>query len=216
VLAVVGCLARQLRGLDPIAVVAVGLMVLGVVGHIVALIARRHGRRGAEPAAGLGHLPPGGTPTLTGGVRHFPGRVAGRDPDVGMSLLRARAPARATQPPLPDQLDALRQALLAEMQEGRRLADTNAALRGAVDILGLHDAEGDVTEWEKRVAHLLNRAERWELADYFLADPPQPPPSARFPSAIVSAAAIGLGDPLLESRLDFRLTQLNTIINRDL
>lgn len=140
-------------------------------------------------------------------------------------------PETAAAPSADGMPDAVRVALVGELEEGRRLASATAevprhlASIGAVLATRLTTSTADVEEWEKRVVHLLHKAERHDLADSFLADVPQPPrrPSRARPELLgiveVGAAGASMGlrpNPVLDRRLDFRLTQLNTILNREL
>jgi hypothetical protein len=148
-------------------------------------------------------------------------------PDDGLRITITQ-PNRSSAPsprpaPAPDGLrpvsQALREALARELDEGRRLARaTEWFLPTAANWGRRQTTAGDVSEWEKRVVHLLNRAERWESAEYFLADVPQPRPEplAGAWRSIATSPAMRGRNPALERRLDFRIVQLNTIIKRKL
>lgn len=154
---------------------------------------------------------------------------------VGPTTIAPTAPLRDSQlgsAPSSDGVSgAARDALLREYRAGEQLvagnqqspitARVSAASRMLMPPMTTAAA---VEQWEKRVEHLLHRAERWELADYFLADVPAPPAptveerlaSSRAMSAVASMKVDGPWNPELGRRLDFRLAQLNTVIKRKL
>lgn len=144
---------------------------------------------------------------------------AGRQsPPTGTSRL-APDPPRREQPTSPAQesSDSLRAALESELGAGRALANTLSTPFGSLAFasIGLspqspRSPRAAVDDWESRVAHLLNKAEQWELADYFLVTAPRPAPSLTLMTPDM------LADLALRLRLDFRLTRLNTIIKRKL
>jgi hypothetical protein len=126
---------------------------------------------------------------------------------------------------------AVRDALLREYSAGEQLVAGNqrSPVRASISaasrmLMPPMTTEAAVEQWEKRVEHLLHRAERWELADYFLADVPAPPAptveerlaSSRAMSAVARMKVDGPWNPELDRRLEFRLTQLKTIIKREL
>jgi hypothetical protein len=94
-----------------------------------------------------------------------------RDGERGTRPSAPTAPRRDPEPALApssdEASDAVWAALERELAAGRALA--GAVGPSAPIVLWPQPPSVAVGDWEKRVVHLLNKAERWELADYFLA-----------------------------------------------